>query len=720
NSIGIHSRGWARDRFIYDNATVEGFGTGMVIPKQGTITVNCGSFNNQTNFEIPMAVQDFRDVLFDGMTTGSHPSFQSANYTEIVMTADFSLPIDKHPLYFMLPDRIILNYGDYANQRLYYDQQAASFIPITAGSEQSDEGQIIQSRFVNLSNQELQDTYQMSFGGDLLPDQAVSVDGIIGGKISAITSSSQNMPTCVNFDSEGRFLKVSNFPDIDECIGTQSNLVGSVLSPFAHAACTFSTSCDDGAIPTAPSTVTATGDGCTAINIVWSSSTCAVDYAIERSTDGGSTWTALSTNTTATSFTDSSLMADVTHQYRVKAQNNELNSAYTISNAITCSTATNTFPSDAKIMPFGASRTEGGAEFESHRYELWKGMLDNGWVFDYIGNNFDDKNYSDHLGQAFDRNHAGYGGATSEVLLENLPNELSDAGIPDIVLFSAPGGNDALGFDTFDAITTFANINAIIDAFQEANANVTIFIEQPAPVGEVEGAQAKTNLDLIAEEIPNIALQQSTATSSIVPVDLNSDWSDDWFAGDGDVVHYNEAGAIEVANRYLGVMNIFYAEQLLPTQYTLTTTATTGGSVTTGGVYNAGTAIQITATSDEGYEFSGWSGDANGSDNPLTVTIDNNKSITASFSLVLSIGQGDIRESVKCYPNPSSDIFNIEVDMMNYDLMAFSIDGRIVGRWERLNRHFRLDATAWNKGVYVLQIIDRINTRKHSIKIIKN
>lgn len=71
-----------------------------------------------------------------------------------------------------------------------------------------------------------------------------------------------------------------------------------------------------------------------------------------------------------------------------------------------------------------------------------------------------------------------------------------------------------------------------------------------------------------------------------------------------------------------------------PTQYTLTTNATSGGSVTTGGTYDEGTIVQISATPDAGYQFDNWSGDASGSINPLSVTMDGNKSITANFSAV--------------------------------------------------------------------------------------
>ncbi|MEM1406753.1 MAG: G8 domain-containing protein [Bacteroidota bacterium] len=234
SSIGIHNRGWARDRHIYNNATIEGFGIGMVVPKQGTITIDKGTFKNQKNFRIPIAVQDFRDVLINEIIAESHPSFPSNDYVEIEMNTDFSSPLDKHPLYFMLPDRITLNYGNYINQRLYFNEQAASFIPVLPGAEISDEGQIIQDRFVNRTNQQLMDTYQMSFGGEILPLDAVDAVGIVGGKIGANRCRTQNMPTCVNFSDEGRTLKVNNFTDILSCIGTQANLVSERLTPFAH------------------------------------------------------------------------------------------------------------------------------------------------------------------------------------------------------------------------------------------------------------------------------------------------------------------------------------------------------------------------------------------------------------------------------------------------------------------------------------------------------
>ncbi|MBN2166861.1 MAG: carbohydrate-binding protein [Marinilabiliaceae bacterium] len=69
------------------------------------------------------------------------------------------------------------------------------------------------------------------------------------------------------------------------------------------------------------------------------------------------------------------------------------------------------------------------------------------------------------------------------------------------------------------------------------------------------------------------------------------------------------------------------------TTYTLSTNITGSGTVSpSGGTYNSGTVISLTATPASGYTFTGWSGSASGTSNPLSVTMDSNKSITATFT----------------------------------------------------------------------------------------
>ncbi len=73
--------------------------------------------------------------------------------------------------------------------------------------------------------------------------------------------------------------------------------------------------------------------------------------------------------------------------------------------------------------------------------------------------------------------------------------------------------------------------------------------------------------------------------------------------------------------------------------YTLAVAAdpAAGGSVQVdpapdcGAQYLQGTVVTLTAVSNAGYVFEHWSGDASGSENPIHVTMDGDKSVTAHF-----------------------------------------------------------------------------------------
>ncbi|MGJ8696374.1 MAG: polysaccharide lyase family 7 protein [Verrucomicrobiaceae bacterium] len=75
------------------------------------------------------------------------------------------------------------------------------------------------------------------------------------------------------------------------------------------------------------------------------------------------------------------------------------------------------------------------------------------------------------------------------------------------------------------------------------------------------------------------------------------------------------------------------------TQYTLSTNTVGQGTVNldqAGGTYLENTAVELTATPNAGWQFDGWSGDLTGTQNPDTITMDANKSVTATFSMTPS------------------------------------------------------------------------------------
>ncbi len=69
--------------------------------------------------------------------------------------------------------------------------------------------------------------------------------------------------------------------------------------------------------------------------------------------------------------------------------------------------------------------------------------------------------------------------------------------------------------------------------------------------------------------------------------------------------------------------------------YDLTTSIVGSGTVNpTSGSFREGTTTTITATANAGYVFSNWSGDVTSTDNPLTITMNANKSIVANFTTI--------------------------------------------------------------------------------------
>lgn len=85
----------------------------------------------------------------------------------------------------------------------------------------------------------------------------------------------------------------------------------------------------------------------------------------------------------------------------------------------------------------------------------------------------------------------------------------------------------------------------------------------------------------------------------------------------------------------LNVSAIFSAIPTSPTyvvSVSLPEISPLGGSVTGAGTYDSGTTATLTASPDSGYSFDGWGGDASGSTNPLSLTVNQDLTLTASFS----------------------------------------------------------------------------------------
>lgn len=120
-----------------------------------------------------------------------------------------------------------------------------------------------------------------------------------------------------------------------------------------------------------------------------------------------------------------------------------------------------------------------------------------------------------------------------------------------------------------------------------------------------------------------------------------------------------------------------------PVQYTLSISSGTGGTVSTsGGTYEEGSTVNVTATPNSGYIFQNWS---NGStDNPLTVTVNQNITLTANFikrkyPLTINIqGEGTVSEEIVSSGNSAPTEYNSGTVLR---LTAVADDGWTFNQW---------------------------------------
>ena len=89
---------------------------------------------------------------------------------------------------------------------------------------------------------------------------------------------------------------------------------------------------------------------------------------------------------------------------------------------------------------------------------------------------------------------------------------------------------------------------------------------------------------------------------------------------------------------------------------TLIAEATTNGSITSTDIHKLGASTTVTATPSTGYIFSAWTGASTGTDNPLTITMNDNKTIGATFTKDNADTDGDgfsnFEEAVTFKTNP--------------------------------------------------------------------
>jgi len=118
------------------------------------------------------------------------------------------------------------------------------------------------------------------------------------------------------------------------------------------------------------------------------------------------------------------------------------------------------------------------------------------------------------------------------------------------------------------------------------------------------------------------------------------------------------------------------------TQYSLTVSAGTGGSVSTsGGTYDDGSSVSITATPNDGYEFTGWNG-SNSTNSTISVTINSNTAIEALFTEIPAQASTETASTETASTETTSSTYNLTVTAQsssNYSLSGSDQNGNISG-----------------------------------------
>ena len=145
---------------------------------------------------------------------------------------------------------------------------------------------------------------------------------------------------------------------------------------------------------------------------------------------------------------------------------------------------------------------------------------------------------------------------------------------------------------------------------------------------------------------------------------------------------------------------------------TLTISAGTGGTTEPNPgthKYDTGTEVSVTATPDSGHEFSGWSDDASGTTNPITITMDSYKSITANFIVIPPTEQagkkGGCFIATAAYGSPLHPYLETLRDFRDKFLMPSKLGSKLVELYYKYSP-FVADLIKKHK---VLKIVVQIN-----------
>ena len=147
----------------YENLNISGYYFGIELPRRGTNIVTGGTFNNVVDILLYTAALNDRYVVITNVPA-------TTSVTTVVDTNGFGYPAN----IFFVNDVILLNFGLFSNQRLYFNEQRANYVPFPVARPDAP------AAYIGLTNQQLWDEFDVALGGAIAPANAFTVPNIGG------------------------------------------------------------------------------------------------------------------------------------------------------------------------------------------------------------------------------------------------------------------------------------------------------------------------------------------------------------------------------------------------------------------------------------------------------------------------------------------------------------------------------------------------------------
>jgi hypothetical protein len=154
-----------------------------------------------------------------------------------------------------------------------------------------------------------------------------------------------------------------------------------------------------------------------------------------------------------------------------------------------------------------------------------------------------------------------------------------------------------------------------------------------------------------------------------------------------------------------------------PKRYNITLAAspTNGGTVIGAGNFACDSSLTVKAKVKTGYKFTNWTEGTTivSTDSNYTFLISGARSLKANFSIATGIKQTTINEISKIYPNPTSDILQVEINskqVTNLTLNIIDMKGSLLETKTLTNSkgtfNTSFDVSKLSKGNYMLNLYD--------------